>query len=55
MSSEESGIGESQKVYLIPVFFAWILHSTPYFFITLFPTAFLRPFKNDRQVFNTVL
>ncbi len=26
MSSEESGIGESQKVYLIPVFFARILH-----------------------------
>ena len=25
MSSEESGIGESQKAYLIPVFFARIL------------------------------
>ena len=40
MSSEESGIGSSQKVYLTPAFFAQILHSTPYFFITLFPTAF---------------
>ena len=38
--NEESGIGYSQKVYLIPVSFARILHSTPYFFITLFPTAF---------------
>ena len=38
--SEESGSGYSQKVYLIPVSSARILHSTPYFFITLFPTAF---------------
>ena len=27
-------------MYLIPVFFAWILHSTSYFFIIIFPTAF---------------
>ena len=26
MSSEESGIEESLKVYLIPIFFAQILH-----------------------------
>ena len=38
--SEESGIGESQNAYLTPVSFAWILHSTPYFFILVFPTAF---------------
>ena len=38
--SEESGIGESQEAYLTPVSFAWILHSTSYFFIILFPTAF---------------
>ncbi len=37
--SEESGIGY-QKMHLTPTFFAWILHSFPYFFITLFPTAF---------------
>ena len=92
MSSEESGIG-CRKMHLTPTFFAWILHSPPYFFITLFPTAFydrsrmtgkyliplknrthlyqilttpvlfyhsvrhriLPPFKNDGQVFNTVL
>ena len=39
MSSEESGIG-CRKMHLTPTFFAWILHSPPYFFITLFPTAF---------------
>ncbi len=39
MNSEESGIGY-RKIHLILTFFAWILHSTPYFFITLFPTAF---------------
>ena len=37
--SEESGIGESQKAYLIPVFFA----------------RFFTSFKNDRQVFNATL
>ena len=37
--SEESGI-DYQKMHLTPTFFAWILHSFPYFFITLFPTAF---------------
>ena len=39
MSSEESGIGY-RKTHLTPTFFAQILHSTPYFFILLFPTAF---------------
>ena len=37
--SEESGIGY-QKIHLILTFFAQILHSTPYFFILLFLTAF---------------
>mgnify|MGYP006970255608 FL=1 len=37
--SEESGIGY-RKTHLTPTFFAQILHSTPYFFILLFPTAF---------------
>ena len=37
--SEESGIGY-RKMHLTPVFFARILHSTSYFFIILFPTAF---------------
>ena len=32
-----------------------ILHSFPYFFITLIPDRLLRPFKNDGQVFTTVL
>ncbi len=30
-------------------------HSTPYFFYYSIPDCFLSPFKNDRQVFNTVL
>ena len=37
--SEESGIGY-RKMHLTPVFFVQILHSTSYFFIILFPTAF---------------
>ncbi len=37
--SEESGIGY-RKTHLISPTFAWILHSTPYFFIIIFPTAF---------------
>ena len=37
--SEESGIGY-RKMHLTPVFFARILHSTSYFFIIVFPTAF---------------
>ena len=37
--SEESGIGY-RNMHLIPTFFAQILHSTPYFFILVFPTAF---------------
>ena len=32
-----------------------ILHSTPYFFYYSIPDCFLSPFKNDRQVFTTVL
>ncbi len=32
-----------------------ILHSFPYFFITFIPDRFLPSFKNDRQVFNTIL
>ena len=32
-----------------------ILHSFPYFFITLIPDRLLRPFKNDRQIFSVVL
>ena len=39
MSSEESGNGY-RKIHLISPTFAWILHSTPYFFIIIFPTAF---------------
>ena len=39
MSSEESGIGY-RKTHLILTFFAQILHSTSYFFIIIFPTAF---------------
>ena len=39
MSSEESGIGY-RKTHLISTISAWILHSTPYFFILVFPTAF---------------
>ena len=92
MSSEESGKGH-RKMHLISPTSAWILHSTSYFFIIIFPTAFydrsrmtgkyliplknrthlyqilttpvlfyhsvrhriLPPFKNDGQVFNTVL
>ena len=38
-NSEESGIGY-RKMHVTPVFFARILHSTSYFFIILFPTAF---------------
>ena len=90
--NEESGSGY-RKTHLNLATSAWILHSTPYFFITLFPTAFydrsrmtgkyliplknrthlyqilitsvlfyhsvrhriLPSFKNDGQVFNTVL
>ncbi len=37
--SKESG-SSYRKIRLTPVFFAWILHSTSYFFIILFPTAF---------------
>ena len=37
--SEESGIGY-RKTHLISPTFAWILHSTPYFFILVFLTAF---------------
>ena len=48
--SEESGIGY-QKMHLTPTFFAWILHSFPYFFITLFPTAFfLRSRMTGKQL-----
>ena len=36
---EESGIAY-RKAHLILATFARILHSFPYFFITLFPTAF---------------
>ncbi len=39
MSSEESGIGY-RKTHLMSPTSAWILHSTPYFFILVFPTAF---------------
>ena len=39
MSSEESGKGY-RKMHLILTSFAQILHSFPYFFITLFPTTF---------------
>ena len=39
MSSEESGSGY-RKTHLISPTSAWILHSTSYFFIILFPTAF---------------
>ena len=39
MSSEESGKGY-RKMHLILTFFAQILHSTLYFFILLFLTAF---------------
>ena len=39
MSSKESGKGY-RKMHLISPTSARILHSTPYFFITLFPTAF---------------
>ena len=39
MSSEESGSGY-RKTNLISPTSAWILHSTPYFFILVFPTAF---------------
>ena len=39
MSSEESGIGY-RKTHLISPTSAWILHSTSYFFIIVFPTAF---------------
>ena len=39
MSSEESGKGY-RKMHLILTFFAQILHSTLYFFIIVFPTAF---------------
>ena len=39
MSSEESGSGY-RKTHLIFTISARILHSFPYFFITLFPTAF---------------
>ncbi len=40
-NSEESGIGY-RKMHVTPLFFAQILHSTPYFFIFIivFPTAF---------------
>ena len=38
-NSEESGIGY-RKMHVTPVFFARILHSTSYFFIIVFPTAF---------------
>ena len=38
-NSEESGIGY-RKMHLTLLFFAQILHSTSYFFIILFPTAF---------------
>ena len=38
-NSEESGIGY-RKMHVTPVFFAQILHSTSYFFIIVFPTAF---------------
>ena len=37
--SEESGKGY-RKTHLISPTSAWILHSTPYFFILVFPTAF---------------
>ena len=37
--SEESGI-EYRKTHLILATFAWILHSTSYFFIIVFPIAF---------------
>ncbi len=37
--SEESGSGY-RKTHLISPTSAWILHSPPYFFILLFPTAF---------------
>ena len=39
MSSEESGI-EYRKIHLILATSARTLHSFPYFFITIFPTAF---------------
>ena len=38
-NSEESGMGY-RKMHVTPLFFAQILHSTPYFFIIVFPTAF---------------
>ena len=38
-NSEESGIGY-RKMHLTLLFFAQILHSTPYFFIIVFPSAF---------------
>ena len=37
--SEESGIGY-RKTHLVSPTSAWILHSTPYFFILVFPIAF---------------
>ena len=50
--SEESGIGY-QKMHLTPTFFAWILHSFPYFYNTI-PDRIFPSFKNDKHVFNAV-
>ena len=50
--SEESGI-DYQKMHLTPTFFAWILHSFPYFYNTI-PDRIFPSFKNDRHVFNAV-
>ena len=54
MSSEESGIGESQKAFntciLCPDSSLY-----PVLFYSSIPDRFLRPFKNDGQFFNTVL
>ena len=52
MSSEESGIGESQKAFntciLCPDSSLY-----PVLFYNAIPDRLLRPFKNDRRVFNS--
>ena len=51
--SEESGKGY-RKMYLIPVSFARILHSTPYFFYHSVRHRILPSFENDGQIFNRI-
>ena len=54
MSSEESGIGCRKNVFNTHILCLDSLLYPVLFYFSI-PDRFLRPFKNDRQVFNTIL